>query len=88
VWHASGRGSTERASWAIAQRALEGVGDASLGEWRELGAPGSGVVHIRRRLSSREQGNSGLRMRDVRDTPEADRRLEVVTRELALIGRR
>lgn len=72
----------------MAELALDGVGDPSLGEWREPGSPGSGVVHIRRRLSSREQGNSGLRMRDVRGTDEEARRLAVVTAELERHGAR
>jgi len=82
VWHASGRGANEAASWAIAERALEGVGDATLGEWREAGSPGSGVVHIRRRLSSREVGNRGLVVRDIRGSAEETARLGVVWREL------
>jgi hypothetical protein len=86
VWHASGSGATEQASWAIAERALEGVGDSSLGEWRMRGSPGSGVVHIRRRLSSREAGNRGLVVSDIRGTPEEGRRLELVRSELALVG--
>lgn len=84
MWHASGRGAGEAASLAIAQRALEGVGDASLGEWIETGSPGSGVVHVRRRLSSREATNRGIVVRDIRGTPEEARRLAKVRRELDL----
>lgn len=88
VWHASGRGADDAASWAIAERALEGVGDAALGEWRETGSPGSGVVHIRRRLSSREAGNHRLTVRDIRGSDEEQRRLAVVAAELdAIYGR-
>jgi hypothetical protein len=67
---------------AIARRALEGVGDATLGEWVEDGSPGSGVVHVRRRLSTREAGNRGIVVRDVRGTEEEERRLAVVDVEL------
>jgi hypothetical protein len=84
VWHASGRGRTAGDSWLIAERALEGVGDASLGEWREEGSPGSDVVHIRRRLSRREAMNRGLIVRDIRGTNEERARLGVVERELQL----
>lgn len=55
----------------MAERALAGVGDAALGEWRELGSVGSGVVHIRRRLSHAERELAGgLTVRDVRGTDE------------------
>jgi hypothetical protein len=84
VWHASSRGADEACSWAMAERALEGVGDAALGEWREAGSPGSGVVHIRRRLSHREATNRGLVVRDIRGTAEEEFRLGVVARELGL----
>lgn len=71
-------------SLGIATRALDGVGDASLGEWIEDGSEGSGVVHVRRRLSTREAGNHGLVVRDIRWTEEERRRLAVVGRELGL----
>ena len=80
MWHASGRGASSDASLAIARRALEGVGDASLGEWIE--AAGSGVVHVRRRVSGREARNRGLVVRDIRGTAEERRRLEIVRAEL------
>lgn len=64
----------------MAERALQGVGDASLGEWRELGA--NGVVHIRRRLTDRERtqarrppGVKLLQTRDIRGTEEERHRL-------------
>jgi hypothetical protein len=53
VWHASVAGSLIKAVlWQEAERQLAGAGDASLGEWRE---PGDVAVHLRRRLSEREQ---------------------------------
>lgn len=58
-----------------AMLALDGVGDASLGEWTEY----HGAVHIRRRLSIREQIAAGLQMIDLRGTKEAkDRILKIV----------
>lgn len=53
--------------WREAERQLAGVGDASLGEWREKGRA---AVHLRRRLSDREQRSIGPAV-DVRGTPEA-----------------
>jgi hypothetical protein len=53
VWHASVAGSLIKAVLEReAERQLAGVGDASLGEWRETGQK---AVHIRRRLTAREQ---------------------------------
>lgn len=51
-----------------AERQLAGVGDASLGEWREWTG---NAFHIRRRLSEAEQRRTGLRAVDIRRTPEA-----------------
>ena len=84
VWHASGRGSSRDGSLAIARRALEEVGDSSLGEWIEDGTVDTRVVHVRRRLSSREAGNRGIVVRDIRGTPEEERRLVLVAAELGL----
>jgi hypothetical protein len=80
VWHASAtvvngdrRGGLERA-----RAALHGVGDRSLGEWIEQGER---AVHVRRRLSSREQMATG-EARDIRGTPEERERLRVLAAEL------
>lgn len=78
VWHVSARAATEAMSWAMAERALDGVGDATLGEWRERGR--NGIMHIRRRLTDDERRIPGrpsqrLQVRDIRGTPEADRRI-------------
>lgn len=72
-------------------RALNGVGDASLGEWREAGS--GGVFHIRRRMTpAEEQRGGGLVVRDIRGTPEENARLLIVFREMpqlrAMLGQR
>jgi hypothetical protein len=53
VWHASASAINETTAWAMAERALLGVGDPLLGEWRERGQ--RGVMHVRRRLSDAEK---------------------------------
>jgi hypothetical protein len=64
----------------MAELALRGVGDASLGEWRERGR--SSVVHLRRRLSDAErEAAGGLGVRDVRGTIEERRRLRALLRD-------
>lgn len=72
MWHASvmSRGAL---GWEqrLALEALKGVGDASLGEWREHHK----AFHIRRRLSDAEIAASGLAMRDLRNTVEGKMRL-------------
>jgi len=61
----------------MAERALAGVGDPELGEWRERGR--RGIVHLRRRLSADEQRRARIgEPRDVRGTPEEARRLRAV----------
>ena len=71
VWHASVAGSLLKAVLEKeAERQLLGVGDATLGEWRE---PGGKAFHIRRRLSEREQRAVGPVM-DIRGSDEAGMR--------------
>lgn len=74
VWHSSAapmRGIPLRADLErIAEKELEGVGDPSLGEWREWTGK---AFHIRRRLSAAEQKVTGP-VADIRRTPEALRR--------------
>lgn len=53
-------------------RQLDGVGDASLGEWREWAGR---AFHLRRRLSAREQRSVGPVV-DIRGTAEALRRAQ------------
>lgn len=82
VWHASVSVVTDLALsdktlWlakGIAQEALQGVGNASLGEWSEIGQI---AVHLRRRLAPHEQTRVGPAI-DIRGTREATRRLNKV----------
>src|SRR5215472_5601735 len=81
VWHASaapmGVAPVVSHLRDCAQAALEGVGDASLGEWQEWTGR---AYHVRRRLTDDERGD--LDVVDVRGTPEAQRRLAAVRRFL------
>lgn len=79
MWHASickrdmpfGRVTLEN----IARRQLDGVGDASLGEWLEFTGR---FLHLRRRLSVAEQVSVGPAV-DIRaDMAEVERRLRPV----------
>jgi len=73
VWHASVATSglaIPAALEAEAVRQLAGVGDSTLGEWREWTGR---AFHIRRRLSAREAQRVGPVV-DIRRTPEALRR--------------
>ena len=64
----------------LARMFLNGVGDASLGEWVEAGE--RGVFHVRRRLSAAEQEEFGIPVvRDVRGTPEYEGRLVGLLRD-------
>jgi hypothetical protein len=57
----------------MAEQALKGVGDATLGEWREMGDI---AVHLRRRLTAKEQAVAGIdAVVDVRGTPEGATRI-------------
>ena len=60
---------------AVIERLLEGVGDPALGEWRQDGVVARSVIHLRRRLSTAECITHGLAVRDLRGTPEGDKRL-------------
>ena len=71
VWHASVMMMANGERKRSAMTALEGVGDATLGEWTEQ----HGAIHIRRRLSMREQISTGLQMVDLRGTKEARERI-------------
>lgn len=52
----------------IAERQLAGVGDAALGEWREVGDK---AVYLRRRVTPREMASAGITaVVDVRRTAE------------------
>ena len=62
----------------IAYRALDGVGDPALGEWREVG---SIAVHLRRRMTEAEAEHIGPVV-DIRGTWEHTKRLNRVRRFL------
>lgn len=86
VWHASVRtfgGYREEAARRIALRALDGVGDEALGQWEQGGQQ---AFHIRRRLSLVEQIEAGLSMRDIRRTPEAMKRVQLLIAEAPQVG--
>ena len=79
MWHASIKPFVGNLQLAreLAHRALEGVGDATLGEWPEAG--NAGVFHLRRRLSDMEcQLAGGLVVRDIRGMPEERRRFALL----------
>ena len=76
VWHASiashdGRLSTAE-RWTRAARALSGVGDPRLGEWKETGTV---ACHLRRRVTADAWGARPWGM-DLRHTPEGQQRLQ------------
>lgn len=80
VWHASASAINAATAWGMAERALQGVGDAALGEWRERGH--RGVVHIRRRLTAAErEAAGGLGVRDIRGSAEERMRLGALLRD-------
>lgn len=84
MWHASiahhgRRGIDSYDQLTRAVRAVQGVGDTTLGEWMEM--PGH-ILHLRRRLSAAEVAETGMVLRDVRGTPEADRLLDPVRHRL------
>lgn len=80
VWHASAAPTSRIVSFGPeilafhAFAALEGVGDAALGEWTEFTGY---AFHVRRRLSAAEQSVIGPVV-DIRGTPEARWRAEKV----------
>lgn len=78
MWHASiaspvlREHELERRARAI----LDGVGDASLGEWLDVRPR---ALHMRRRLSTAERAIVGDVL-DLRGTPEATARLDEIRR--------
>ena len=84
MWHASISDPRRQTSAAgLFDRALDeldGVGDATLGEWREVGDI---AVHVRRRLSAEEQATVGP-VADIRGSWEATKRINRVRRYLQL----
>jgi hypothetical protein len=79
VWHASASFLSQSLAWQFALAALRGVGDAQLGEWREVG---DRAVHVRRRLTDDERALAGgLKVRDIRGTGEEALRFETLIAE-------
>lgn len=80
MWHASvspRHASVSRVLptlWEIAERELRSVGDAALGEWREVG---DRAVHLRRRLTAAEMKVGAIAaVCDVRGSVEYVQRIE------------
>lgn len=71
VWHVSIRHRDIEMAKKIAYAELDGVGDATLGEWTDFYT----AFHLRRRLSRSEQELVGPIL-DIRGTSEAWRRFE------------
>lgn len=75
-----GRAPDEQFLRQCALEALAGVGDAGLGQWGEC----SGYAyHLRRRLTAAEQAGIGG-AKDIRGTPEAEKRYLAVRKFLPL----
>lgn len=82
VWHASVLiNGDATAAWAHAEQALQSVGDAGLGEWREAT---SYTIQLRRRLSIQEQARYAMHLRDIRGSREEADRLNALFAELPL----
>ena len=83
MWHASAasRVLNFELLHLMVQKMLRRVGDAKLGEWVARSTTGDGlrVVHLRRRLTAAEAKKVGP-VRDIRGTPERDRRLAATVR--------
>lgn len=77
MWHASIKTFAGDMALArtMAYAALEGRGDASLGEWTEPGV----AFHLRRRLSADEVRLAGnITVRDIRGTAEERKRFALL----------
>lgn len=76
-------------SETIARFALAGVGDAKH-EWKENGAQAHGVVvvHVRRRLTAKEQSDFNIPCaRDIRGSPEEQQRIHRLLTEAPFLKR-
>lgn len=73
VWHCSVRHPARDAAIEIAYNALQGIGDANLGQWGEWHT----AFHLRRRLSAKEAEAIGPVV-DIRNTTEAWRRFKAL----------
>ena len=82
MWHASAANQlgtfSVTALFATAEEQLAGVGNAQLGEWREVG---DRAVHLRRRLSLEEAALVGPVV-DVRGSWEHSKRVNRIRRYL------
>lgn len=74
VWHASTAHGEKNLLRRMALAALDGVGDATLGQWEDWTGR---AYHVRRRLNAAESALVGPVV-DVRGTPEEFRRLDAV----------
>ncbi len=82
VWHASVAQAREYPMMrreTLAREVLDGLGDASLGEWVE---EGERAVHVRRRLTATEAVPIG-EVVDVRGTPDAATRVRALAKVVA-----
>lgn len=83
MWHASVAArfslvtvNNTASLFAEAEHAIAGCGDATLGEWREIG---NKAAHIRRRLTAKESAYAGITaVCDVRGTEEFSRRIRLI----------
>lgn len=78
MWHVSVAHKNLAKRRELAEQALYGVGDASLGQWRD--ARGK-AYHIRRRMTEDEQAIAGS-PNDIRNTVEAEGRARAVALHL------
>lgn len=81
VWHASICARVPASLGllrAMAASELQGVGDASAGEWEEWTGK---AFHLRRRLAASEQNVTGD-VKDIRGTPEVEKRLRPLRKYL------
>lgn len=78
MWHVSVAHQKLAKRREIAERALYGVGDRRLGQWRENRGR---AYHIRRRLTDNEAALVGPLL-DIRNTIEADGRARAVALHL------
>lgn len=81
VWHASARGKTLSDSKRLARAALNGVGDALLGQWEGVqGRPE--IWHVQRRLTDAEREAFAVPAPiDIRGTDEERARIASVYEE-------
>jgi hypothetical protein len=74
-------------SLRLALDALRGVGDPTLGEWRQVGDRSPRIVHVRRRLSREEAAQIPGGLRDIRGTPEQAQRITALLKDAPYLAR-